>query len=663
MDTTRANALECYGNKKVATPNINKFAEEGILFSNATSAAPVTLPSHSSIMTGLYPINHGARDNSIYELSDENTTLAEVFKENGFNTAAVVSTFILDSQYKINQGFDFYNDRFLNPEQKGRLPVQRKGIETASIAVDWLKENAQKKPFFMWVHFYDPHADYNPPEPFKTAYYDNPYYGEIAYTDMCIGIILKELRKQNIYDNTLIILTGDHGESFGEHGEQTHGLFVYDGTLHVPLIISNTKMAEKGKKVDSQVRLVDMFPTALELMGIQYKNNTDGTSLAGVFKGKQIEEDPSYCEAEIPKSFYWNALKGIRFDGWKYIFAKNAELYNLKDDPGESKNLIEKEGSRAKQMYSILKRIVSNKRIFKEESNVKPLDEETIEKLKTLGYFQEGGTSGKEELYDELPEKFSRPDPLEQIDNYRKFQRVNNLIDSEEYESAEKGLKEIISADAENPRFLSTLAKMYESTERIEDAIPLYEEASKYDPENGSYYFLIGNLYNRINKPVNAVDYYKKTLQFNPRHFLAHYNLGRYYTVTGNYDKAILEYETALKLRPNHSYSFNNLAFIYIEKLHNKEKGLEYLRQAVKSSPGTAFIRENLGSALLESGNLDEAEKEFNEALRLEPDNPRFFLQLGDLYQKKGDIEKAREMWKKAVQIKPDYTDAIERLN
>ncbi len=662
MDTTRADSLECYGNKKVLTPNINRFAEKGILFTNATASAPITLPSHSSIMTGLYPINHGARDNSIYKLSDENTTLAEVFKEKNFNTAGIVSTFILDSQYKINQGFDFYNDNFLNPEQKGRLPVQRKGLETATVAVEWLRDNARKKPFFMWVHFYDPHADYNPPEPYKTAYSDNPYYGEIAYTDMCIGIILDELKRQKVFDNTLFILTADHGESFGEHGEQTHGFFIYDSTIHVPLIISNSRFSVQNNKIDSQVSLVDIFPTAIDLMGLKYGKTVDGKSLAPFFEGKDAEEHPSYSEAEIPKSFYWNPLKGIRFDGWKYIFGKNSELYNISKDPGEKENLIEKEDSRAKQMYRMLEKVVSNKRVFSEKSNVKPLDEETIKKLKTLGYFHEGGTSGKEETNEELPENFPRPDPAEQIKSYRKYQRINNLIDNEEYDSAEKGLKEIISEDEENPRFLTTLAKLYETTERIEEAIPLYKKASDYDPENGRYYFLIGNLYNRINKPDDAATFYKKTLQFNERHFLAHYNLGRYYTLKGKYEKAILEYETALKLRPGHAFSLNNLAFIYSEKLKDKGKGLEYLKEAVKAEPNTAFIRKNYAGALLDSGDRDKAEKQFLEAIRLEPENPEYCIELGDLYRDKGDLKKATEMWKRALGIKPDYTQAIRRL-
>ncbi|RMF94771.1 MAG: tetratricopeptide repeat protein [Candidatus Schekmanbacteria bacterium] len=651
MDTTRADALECYGNKNVHTPNINRIAQEGILFSNAASAAPITLPSHSSIMTGLFPINHGARDNSIYILPEENTTLAEVFKEKGFNTAGIVSTFILDSQYGINQGFDFFDDKFLNPEQKGRLPVQRKGIETATVAIDWLEENAKKKPFFMWVHFYDPHADYNPPEPYKTAYIDNLYLGEVAYTDMCIGMIIKELKKLDLYDDTLFVITADHGESLGEHGEQTHGIFIYDGTIHVPLIIRDPTSSIRGKKIDTQVRLVDIFPTVLELMGIDYKGETDGVSVAGFFEGKEVDENPSYCEAEIPKSFYWNALKGIRFDGWKYIFGKNKELYNLKDDPSERINLIEKESSKAKQLFTILKRIVANKRTFKKESNIKPLDEETIEKLKALGYFQAGGTSGKEEEYDELPTEFSRPDPLEQIKNYRKFQRINNLIDSKQYDAAEKGLKEIIKEDPENPRFLSTLAEMYKTLDRIKEAIPLYEKAAKFDPKNGRYYFLIGNLYNRIGKPSKAIEFYKKTVQLNPRHFLAHYNLGRFYTLQGDYEKAILEYETALKLRPDHSYSYNNLAYIYMEKLNDKKKGLEYLKKAVKASPNIAFIRKNYASALIDLGKYKEAEKEMKEALRLEPNNPKYYTELGNIYKKMGDLEKAQEMWKKSTEI------------
>ncbi|MBI5374686.1 MAG: sulfatase-like hydrolase/transferase [Candidatus Schekmanbacteria bacterium] len=661
MDTTRADRLRCYGNKNIVTSNIDTLFKRGYMFANAVSPAPVTLPSHSSIMTGLFPINHGARDNSIYRLSPDNVTLAEVLKEKGYNTAAFVSSFILDSQYGVNQGFATYNDRFLHPQQKGRLPVERRGIETATLAAEWLKNNAGKEPFFMWTHFYDPHAEYDPPEPFKTAYESDPYNGEIAYTDMCIGLLIDELKKDNLFDSTLIVITADHGESLNEHNEQTHGMFVYDSTLHVPLIISYRGFTEGGEKINDQVRSVDIFPTVLELLGITNNSKTDGKSIVPLMNGEKMEELPSYCEAEIPKSFYWNALKGVRYKGWEYIYGRKPELYNLEKDPAEKENLISKEGAKAAELQGILKKIVEdrNKRI---STSIAPVDEETVERLKSLGYFQAGGTSGKEGKDEEFLTSFTRPDPSEQISLYRKYQRLTNLADSKEYEPAEKGLLEIIRQDPQNPRFIATLGKMYEDMGKIEDAIFRYEEASKIDKDNSRYYFLIGNLYGKEGKEEKAVDFYRKTLISDPSHFMAHYNLGRHYTVKGKFEDAIKEYETTLKLKPDHSYSLNNLAYIYIEKFKDVKKGVEYLKEAAKSAPGTPFIRDNLGWALMEAGDYNGAIEECSAAVKIDPNNPQYLLHLGDAYKKKGNREMALENWKKALEIKPDFKEAKDRL-
>ncbi|MBN2715667.1 MAG: sulfatase, partial [Deltaproteobacteria bacterium] len=277
-DTTRADHLGCYGHKGIQTPNIDGLAREGVLFEEAFSVQPVTLPAHCSIFTGIYPFRHGVRDNNIYQLSRENETLAELLSSRGYLTTAFVASYILNHRFGLDQGFRYYNDRFVKPKQKGRLPVDRQASEVSFLATEWLREmggELKTQPFFLWLHYYDPHADYSPPHPWNTAYGD-PYDGEIAYMDDWLGYLFDELKKAGKWDNTMVVLVGDHGEGLGEHSENTHGMFIYRSTTHVPLIIRCPGRAHGGRRVTSRVSQVDILPTVMKALGHEPPKNIDG---------------------------------------------------------------------------------------------------------------------------------------------------------------------------------------------------------------------------------------------------------------------------------------------------------------------------------------------------------------------------------------------------
>jgi len=661
IDTIRADRLGCYGNKRISTENIDMLAKTGVLFTQAISHAPVTLPSHSSIMTGLYPYYHGVRDNSIYRLNKKYTTLAEILKENGFKTGAFIGSFILDSQYGLDQGFDLYNDKFLSPKQRGKLPVDRRGEEVSELAIKWI-DSLPKDRFFLWLHYYDPHADYDPPEPFRDAYSENLYDGEIAYTDMCIGLVLEKLEKLGLLKDTLVVLTGDHGESLGEHKEQTHGLFVYDSTIHVPLIISYPGLEIKNKSLENQVRSVDILPTILDILSIPLKTQVHGRSLLPLIKGvSKWKEEYSYSEAEIPKTFYWNALKSIRDSNWKYIHAAHPELYDLKNDPKELNNLAGKYRRKALELKKKLQDLLAKQVNFKEKENIAPPDEETAEKLKSLGYFQGGGTSGKEAEESDI-DKFNRPDPGEMIEVYRNFQRANSLAENGNYQGAISLFNKIIDADPKNPRFRLNLGNLYYDQKKYNEAILELKEAIKLEPKDSRFHFLLGNAYNKKGSLSEAVKEYEDAVKLNPRHFMAHYNLGRIYTLLNRNQDAIREYEEALKIRPDHSFSLNNLAYIYIEKYKDFARGIEYLKKAVKASPDAGFILDNLGSVLYEKGDLKEAISYFEKALQIEKDNPAYYLHLGDAYNKLGEKEKAKKNWERVLALDPGNLEAKKRL-
>ena len=317
IDTLRADHLGCYGYKQIQTPNIDKLAAAGARFTTVVAQVPMTFPSHCSILTGTYPMFHKVRDNMGYQLEDSKTTLAEILKPNGYQTGAFVGAYILHSRFGLKQGFDFYYDHFEPWKNSGGITdptqLEHRGEEVMNQAIQWLGGVSQKAPFFAWVHLYDPHDPYEPPEPFKSQYKSRPYDGEIAYVDQQIGRLVSFLHNKELYEKTLIVLTGDHGESFGEHQEFKHGYFIYDTTLLVPLIIKPVAHAFKSIVIPQQVRLVDIAPSLLQLLELPKGEDMQGTGLLGLLLGKQKDlQLEAYSESFYPAQFGGSALYSLR---------------------------------------------------------------------------------------------------------------------------------------------------------------------------------------------------------------------------------------------------------------------------------------------------------------------------------------------------------------
>jgi len=353
MDTVRADRLGCYGHRGINTPSIDFLASHGVRFQNAIAPAPLTLPSHTTLLTGLYPTTHGVRDNTTFRLSEKALTLAEILKENGYRTAATVGAFVLDSSRGLDQGFDYYDDELPKPKARsdrllpdgvpdiGMREVSERpaGVVTRR-ALSWLRDNSDEK-FFLWIHYFDAHYPYTPPPPYSREYQKRPYYGEIAFVDRNIGMILDELRTSELLDNTLIIVTGDHGESLGEHREYTHCIFIYDSTIKIPLIMSWAGKIPAGTVIGDVVSLADVVPTILDFLGIDPGHGMDGVSLVDVISGRSEGERFVYSESMFPYLNYgWSRVYGIRGPRWKYIETSNPELFDLSRDPGESQQSL-----------------------------------------------------------------------------------------------------------------------------------------------------------------------------------------------------------------------------------------------------------------------------------------------------------------------------------
>ena len=387
MDTTRADYLGCFGGVTAQTPNIDRLAREGTMFTRCTTCTPLTLPSHSSIMTGVYPYVHGARQNGTGHLAQSNVTLAELLKKAGFATAATVAAFVLNAQFGVDQGFDAYHD--VTPaETDSSLHAERRGDEVCTDALQMLPQLAAGPHFFLWVHFYDPHYPYRSPR-IADVNSPNAYADEISFTDTQIGRLVDKLKALGRERDTLVVLVADHGEGLGQHDESTHGYLLYDTTVHAPLILYCPGIVPAGKRVAAQVRTIDVAPTILDLTGNPASERAQGVSLRPLLADPPVDMHlTAYSESfDAQIEYGLSQLRSLSAGEWKYILAPKPELYDVLADPGETHNLLAEQAMRAEELRGELHQLIADAPAppGKEEAP-EPLTAREVERLKTLGY-------------------------------------------------------------------------------------------------------------------------------------------------------------------------------------------------------------------------------------------------------------------------------------
>jgi len=620
LDTTRADHIGCYGYPLIKTPNIDGLAAEGILFQNATAQCPLTLPSHSSMFTGSYPFFHGVRDNGGFYLEDDQVTMAEVLQQAGWATSAFVGAFVLDSRWGIDQGFDYYYDNFDFAKYKkiSLDSVQREGGEVIKAFFEWFEENSPER-FFSWIHLYDPHTPYEPPEPYRTQYEGQGYGlydGEIAYTDHLIGRVLETLREKGQLEKTVVVVVGDHGESLGEHHESSHGFFIYDATVSVPMIIRIPSAELRGKTIAAQVQNIDLMPTLCELLGLPVPAAVQGQSLLPLIGGRDSKQDTeAYSESYYPRYHYgWSELKSLRTSRYKFIQAPRPELYDLSLDPREKNNIFSRESSLAEKFARKLDELeekMSRKGI--ENRGPQQLDEDSREKLMALGYIG-GFTSGAK-----LSQRENLGDPKDKIILFNKIKMAEGASSNREYDEALMRLDEVIAEDPGIMEARQVRANIYLQLDRAEEAAEECKEALKIDPEYNAAIFTLAQAYKKLKKYDEAVAGFERVIQLDPRDPKPHVNLGEVYLEMKDLDRAIAHFEEAISIDPEHS----SLA-------HN-----------------------NLGAAFLEKKMLERAEAELLKALEMRPRIPDAHHNLALLYEERGDPKRAMEEYKKEIEIHP----------
>ncbi|MES1242988.1 MAG: sulfatase-like hydrolase/transferase [Acidobacteriota bacterium] len=611
IDTVRADHLGSYGYKEAETPWLDRLAREGVRFTQASAPVPLTLPSHSSLLSGLLPPHHGLRNNGAGSFPGEKATLATVLSGQGFRTGAFVGAFVLDRRFGLSHGFETYDDEIERaPGETVVLEAERPGREVMDRALAWLGKD-DKRPFFLWVHLYDAHAPYEPPSPQRERHPGRPYDGEIATVDEQVGRLLQELDRRGLSGSTAVAVAGDHGEGLGEHGELTHGLLLYEPTLHVPLIVRAPGLPG-GKVLETPVSLVDLGPTLAGLAGQTFPS-VDGRDLSAALReGREPDPEDVYAETQYPAVFGWSPLSALRRRDLKYISSSAPELYDLTRDPKEASNLAPTAEARTVQGFSGRLAEIESGAV---ETPRMPADADTRSRLASLGYV--GGSTPKPR-----PTALdTRPSPVGKVDLFQRFEKAFNQLASSqpgEARAAFNELEALVAADPRNPVFRGKLAQAWKEQGRIDKAVPLYRQAADDAPDDPEAWYNLATALQSAGRIDEARESLQKAMHLDPARPEAHNTLGIVQLASGKPDAARQEFELAVSLDPRNAQALNNLGNVLRGQGRLGEAETAY-RRAVEAAPRYAEAWNGLGTLEVDRDRPSAALSYFEQALRLAP--------------------------------------------
>ncbi|HEY0788031.1 MAG TPA: tetratricopeptide repeat protein [Thermoanaerobaculia bacterium] len=635
FDTTRADRIGAYGYAGARTPNLDALARDGALFETCITPTAYTLPSHSSIMTGLYPPYHGVRVNGAAALADVHTTLAERLRAAGYRTGAFVGAFVLDRRWGLGQGFDHYDDEFkLGKGQKLDLArVQRPANAVVDAALAWLGEKSAK-PFFAWVHFYDPHVAYAPPEPFRTQFAGGGesglYDGEIAFADSQLGRLLQWLDAQGISKDTIVVVVGDHGEGLGSHGESEHGYYIYDYAIHVPLIM-RIPGAERGVRVPAQVRTVDILPTLVDLVSGETADPVHGASLVPLLSdpaGEPVRY--AYSESVAIKLQYgWAALYGIRTNEHKFIEAPRSELYELTKDPGEATNRYADLRRVSLQLRGELEKIRNEIAKGAPEAAEANVDQETMKMLASLGYVS-GGSA--EDLDDS-----TLADPKDKYHLFDSIGYAANLLSKDDDAEAAEVLEIVLADDPNIPQAQILLASTYKKLGRRKDAKRILDAYLTKDPGNAPALISMAEILLEEGKREEVMAICRQALAKDPRNARAYELMAETEIADRDHAAALPLLRKAIELQPKLSRSRLNLAAALIALGQHDEAG-QLLDGIVKEYPKFPLANFHLGLLREEQGRFAEARAAYEKEVAANPKAMVAHFNLGNLLLRGGDL-------------------------
>jgi choline-sulfatase len=648
IDTLRADHVGVYGAKNVATPNIDGLARAGALARHATVQVPLTRPSHISIFTGRYPVEHGIRDNVAPALGRDVPLMAETLKAAGFATAGFVSSIVLARSSGLERGFDLFSDRFEVGDDDARFlnTIQRRGDEPTREAIDWIRGHARER-FFAWVHLYDPHDPYEPPGRYAIEYAERPYDGEVAWSDELVGRLLAALTETGVADRTLVVVTSDHGEGLGDHGEAVHGYFVYETTLHVPLVVRGPGVRPSGA-VDAVTRSVDLFPTVIDMLGVADRSpQTSGRSIAGALRGEPLREEPAFAESLVPLVHYgWSDLRAVRDGRWKYILAPRAELYDLDRDPGELTNLAGNEPARARAMRAGLeKRLRAEQAAVRSAPAAASVPADLLEKLGALGYVSPGAS----------PDPASRgADPKDKLDEYKllntEMRQGLIALREQRQRDAAAHFRTLARHGVDSFEVHYYAGRAFAGLKQWKEAGVEYEKAVEKLPAYGPAYLAIVESRLATDDAAGALEWARKgeaAVSTEPRLFEREADILRQ---RGDAAGAARAQEKAAALAPNDALAKVRLGEMYRDASRSDD-AVRVLREAVAIDPKPASYWNSLGMVLGGSGRLDEAERAFAEAVARDGSNGEYLYNRGLALQRLGRAADATAQFRRAADL------------
>jgi arylsulfatase A-like enzyme/Tfp pilus assembly protein PilF len=637
VDTLRADRLGCYGYEHAHTPHTDRFADEGVRVERAIAPTPLTLPSHTSILTGLEPPAHSVRGNGVFRVPDSVQTLAEVLKAEGYQTQAFVSSDVLHHRFNLDQGFDGYEDDF-SGEAKDALTqmLERSGEQTMDRVLQWLDkrtEPASASPLFLWVHLFDPHAPYEPPEA-DAKLAATPYDGEIASADRQVGRLVKAFEEDGVLDDTILVFTSDHGENLGEHQEATHSMFIYEATQRVPLIFRYPRKLPAGRVFDGPARSVDIMPTILSLAG-KKSGETQGADLSGALAGGPPSASPvQYSESFYPKLILGMAhLEGVRQDAWTYIRAPRPELYDRRTDPGELRNLLEGGGSgaataRALELEAALTGVIEDSKRFASVAEASPLDPQTVAMLQALGYMGDSGT----------PEDFGGIDPKDGIQIVNEVRKGTGLPAGDCATLARSVVKRL-------PGYIhawNILAECVQQTGDLEGAREAFLKSLSLQPKQPKVYLRLGDIDFSQGRNESARGHYAQAVELLPDLVDANLAMAKLNLREGRRDEAANWYKRAVDADPKRAEAYLQLAELYFHKNELAEARTWY-EKILSVAPGKYTYMASLraGDCALRLGDPQGAEQHLRRASESEPGQWQPLYRLACAESQQGDVEAA----------------------
>jgi arylsulfatase A-like enzyme/Flp pilus assembly protein TadD len=645
IDTVRADHLGCYGDKEIQTPTLDGLARDGVVFERAISQVPLTWPSHAAILTGTYPFQNGVQDFTGQPLAPQFRTVAQGFKQQGYATGAVVSAFVLDRSWGLGRGFDYYDDAFSAQtfQKKDIGLVDRRADESVAHAIAWIKKTP-KRPFFLWLHLYDPHSPYDPPEPFRTQYRDRPYDGEIAYADHQLGKLVEWLKQSRLYDQSAIVMLSDHGESLGEHGEQEHGFFIYNSTVHIPLIVKPP--AGRGippGRVATPVETVAVAPTLLSLAGAKDEIEKQFQS-PGLFD-KQPVPDSAYSETFYPfSSFGWSPLHALETSRYHYIDGPQPELYDVAADPQEKTNLARQQAATVAVLKEKLQqRLKVNpfaKATADQDSKLNP---DAAEKLRALGYMAYRSPVSADALAAGLP------DPKERL---WEFNAILKATDAFQVGADDKAKTLLAAVRDKDPNIYIVPFLLGETALRRqnwEEAVAELKRCLELNPNFDQAMAGLARALMNSGNQEEARQWLDKALKFNSQNYRVWYELGHLESQT---DKAaaVRSYEKAIAIQPNFAPVRRDLGMLQFQQ-QNYAQAAEHLGKAAELGLDEAPLFNFLGISYSRTDRLPKAVSTYQRALKLDPKYAEAHLNLGFAYQRQGRPAEAKKEYDQACQL------------